>query len=153
MANNLDRVVFRYIPEASQQQIALETDEVDIFASIDGSLVPAFEGNDKFVVAPANYNVGSQIFFSGYEGSPVANDVNLRKAIAYAIDEQGIIDGVYSGLAGRAYDCAPDSLLGYQEDWKQEDYYSYDPEKSQGIPGSERLRRPGAGDHGVQFYP
>lgn len=130
MANNLDRVVFRYIPEASQQQIALETDEVDIFASIDGSLVPAFEGNDKFVVAPANYNVGSQIFFSGYEGSPVANDVNLRKAIAYAIDEQGIIDGVYSGLAGRAYDCAPDSLLGYQEDWKQEDYYSYDPEKA-----------------------
>lgn len=130
MANNLEKVTFRYISEASQQQIALETGEVDVFASIDGSLLPSFEGNNQYVIAPDEYMVGNQLFFSGHESRPVANDVNLRMAIAYAIDEQGIIDGVYDGLAGLTYDIAPDTVMGYQETWKQENYFRYDPEKA-----------------------
>lgn len=128
LATNLDKATFLYIPEASQQQIALETEEVDVFCSMDGSVLSAFQSNDQYVVAPSNYTVGNQLFFSGHESRPVANDVNLRLAIAYAIDEKGIIAGVYDGLAGTTYDIAPDTLLGYQASWKQEPYFEYDPE-------------------------
>lgn len=130
MANNLDKVTFKYISESSQQQIALETGEVDAFSAIDSSLLPAFEGNSQFAAAPSNYVIGNQLFFSGHESSPLANDPDLCKAIAYAIDEQGIIDGVYGGLAALMHDAAPSGLLGYQESWKTEDYYKYDPEKA-----------------------
>lgn len=130
MANNLEKVTFRYISETSQQQIALQTGEVDVFASIDSSLVPAFEGNNQFVAASAPYNVGNELFFSGHESSPVANDVNLRMAIAYAIDEQAIIDGVYDGLAELMYDAGPSTLMGYQTAWEQEEYFRFDVEKA-----------------------
>ena len=130
MANNLDKVTFKYISESSQQQIALETGEVNVFATIDSSLMPTFEENSQFVAAPSNYLIGNELFFSGHESSPLANNPDLCKAIAYAIDEQGIIDGVYGGLAARMYDAAPYGLLGYQESWKTEEYYSYDPENA-----------------------
>lgn len=130
MANNLNKVTFKYISESSQQQIALETGEVNVFASIDSSLLSTFEGSSQFVAAPSNYVIGNELFFSGHENSPLANNPDLCKAIAYAIDEQGIIDGVYGGLASRMYDAAPSGLLGYQESWKTEDYYSYNPEKA-----------------------
>ena len=103
---------------------------MDVFASIDSSLVPAFEGNNQFVAASAPYNVGNELFFSGHESSPLANDVNLRMAIAYAIDEQAIIDGVYDGLAELMYDAGPSTLMGYQPAWEQEEYFRFDVEKA-----------------------
>lgn len=130
MACNLEKVTFRYISETSQQQIALQTGEVDVFSAIDSSLVPAFEGDNQVVVAPSTYILGNQLFFSGHESSPVANDVNLRMAIAYAIDEKAIIDGVYDGLAEPMYDSGPSTLMGYQTEWKQEEYFPFNVDKA-----------------------
>ncbi len=130
MANNVDKITFKYIGEASQQQIALETGEVDAYVSITQNLIPAFEGNDGFVVAKTPGAVVTKLAFSGDDSRAIAKDENLRKAIAYAIDEEGIIAGVYGGYGEAAHEGIPNNTPGYLAKWDEEEYYPYDVDKA-----------------------
>lgn len=129
MANNVDKLTVKYISEASQQQIALETGEVDGFAAMTQSVIPSFEGAG-FEVSALPSITGTILRFSGAGSRIVAEDENLRKAIAYAIDEQGIIQGVYGGYAQKMNGPEPAGPMGYQDSWLKEDNYNYDVEKA-----------------------
>jgi len=128
MANNLDKVTFKYIAEASQQQIALETGEVDAFVVITQSLLSSF-GSDYEIAETLSSN-GMQLFFSGDESRKISSDPNLCKAIACAIDEQGLIQGVYGGYAQPMHSSFPTGLYGTLDKWQNEEYFSYDVEKA-----------------------
>ena len=130
MANNIQKEVFKYISESSQMQIALETGEVEAFATFDSSLVPMMQGDDRYIIAYKPMALGAILFFSGDASRPVANDTNLRRAIAYAIDEQGILAGVYSGLGQPMHGPDNDTMYGYQKEWADEPYYPHDVEKA-----------------------
>jgi len=129
MANNVDKLTVKYIAEASQQQIALETGEVDGFVGITQNLISSFEGSGFEVSALPSIG-GMVTRFSGDGSRIVAEDANLRKAIAYAIDEQGIIQGVYGGYAQVMHGTDPVGPIGYQEAWLKNDNYNYDVEKA-----------------------
>ena len=68
--------------------------------------------------------------FSGHETKAIASDENLRKAIAYAIDENGIIAGVYNGYAETMTGPEAKGQLGYLDTWTKEENYQYDVEKA-----------------------
>ena len=128
LQNNVKTVTYQVINEASQQQIALETGTVDAFESLTPSLVRDFESNNNFSIAGAPSSNGSQMFFSGHESRPVANDVNLRLAICYAIDVEGLIASCYDGYAEPMHDPAVNTLVGYLSKWDSEEYYGYNVE-------------------------
>ena len=129
LANNVDKFTMKYIAEASQQQVALETGEVDAFIAITQSLISALDP-DTFV----NYGVPSIaatcLNFSGDPSRVVANDINLRKAIAYAIDVNALIIGAYGGYADAMHAPESDKAVGFQESWKEQEYYEYNVEKA-----------------------
>lgn len=130
LASNLDEVTYIIIKEASQQQIALETGNVDAFEKINTSVVQAFEGNDTYNIVKAPSSNGNQLFFSGDESRIIAGDENLCRAICYGIDVDGIIAGVFNGYATQMHDSAVESVVGYLEKWNDEKYFPYDVEKA-----------------------
>lgn len=127
LACNVDKFTMKYIAEASQQQIALETGEVDGFLAITQSLLPAFDENEYTIVGRPSIS-GTILRFSGHKSRAISTDVNLRKAIAYAIDENALIQGVYAGQADPMYGPESAGTVGFQDAWMEEENYNYNPE-------------------------
>lgn len=123
-------VNYKMITEASQLGIALETGEIDLAINIDSSTGSQFVNNDAFTVELVDGPSGWQVFFSGADSSPVANDQALRQAICYGIDEQGLIAGLSSGYATQMYDVFATAVVGFNEEWKNEEYFAYDLDKA-----------------------
>lgn len=129
-AANVDKISFRIITEASQAGIALETGEIDAYMILDPNTATQFEGNDKFTMKATSYINGYQMFFSGHPSRLVAEDKYLRQAIAYAVDAEGLITGVFAGYGKTMHDPIADTSFGYLDKWKSEEYYPYDVEKA-----------------------
>ncbi len=130
MVANVDKINYYIIQEASQLGIALETGDIDIALTIDPNTGKQFEDNPDYTIQLSPMVYGYQMFFSGADNSVLANDKNLRQAICYAIDEQGMVDGALAGYGTTMNDVASDILDGYQDKWHDEDYYTYDIEKA-----------------------
>ncbi|NMA67082.1 MAG: ABC transporter substrate-binding protein [Clostridiaceae bacterium] len=129
-AANVDKISFRIITEASQAGIALETGEIDAYMILDPNTANQFKDNDKFTMKSTSYINGYQMFFSGHESRAVAEDKYLRQAIAYAVDAEGLITGVFAGYGKTMHDPIADTSFGYLDKWKSEDYYTYNVEKA-----------------------
>ena len=125
LANNVKVVTYRYITEASQQQIALESGTIDVMETMAATSVQNFEGNNAYGIMKGPSSNGIQIYFSGADSSVLANDVDLRKAICYALDINGIIKAAYSGNAEPMHDVVPRTNVGYLPKWDNEEYFGY----------------------------
>lgn len=151
LQNNVENLTYKVIAEASQQQIALETGNVDVFEGLTPSLVPAFEGNPAYGKLSAPSGNGWQMYFSGSEERPCGKSEDLCKAIAYAIDVNGLITAAYEGLATPMHCGASNMLVGYNEKWDSEPYFEYDVEKAKeylaaaGYNGEEVILRAASG--------
>lgn len=130
IGHNVKELTLVLIGEASQQQIALETDTIDIMPYINASIVGSFVDNDQYLVCMAPGNNGMQLRFTGWEESIVGRDENLRKAICYCINTDMLIKGAASGYAEPMYDFIPRTSAGYLSKWENEAYFHYDLEKA-----------------------
>lgn len=112
------------IPEDSAAEVALQTDELD-FGVISGGAVERVQADPDFTVI--------EIPTMDYHGlvmnvqHPKLQDINVRQAIRYAVDVQGIIDGAYDGKAVRACSIIAPGQLGY---WAGAPCYERDVEKA-----------------------
>ncbi len=125
------KVSYSIITEASQLGIALETGEIDMAIDMASSTGTQFVNNSDYTVSLQDGPQGWQLFFSGAESRVVADNEKLRQAICYAIDADGLVSGLSQGYGTPMYDVASPRLIGFNEEWKNEDYYSYDIEKAQ----------------------
>ena len=93
----LERVIFRVIPESSTRVAALLAGEVDIIQSVPAEMVdmiaqlPGVEVQD----APGTEPMWLQLNVA----NPLFTDVNVRQAMNYAIDKDLIIEAIYGGRA------------------------------------------------------
>lgn len=127
---NADKIVFHIVTEASQVSTNLETDVVDIAANMASSEVGRFENNDDynvFAIAGTNFN---WITFNCSEGGMFYNNPDFRKAICYAIDANGIVEGVFNGGAKVSKAFANPECIDYNTAWDDEEYYEYNIEKA-----------------------
>lgn len=129
---NVDRVVYKIIPEASQRLIAYENGEIDIIIDPNTNDIAYIEGLDGTSLyndyAPKNM----ALVFNVTTGSPV-EDALVRKAIGYAVNNADISDYVYGGLVSPAVSVISPLVAEWQEDWENgydNDYYGYDPDKA-----------------------
>jgi len=126
---NVDKITYKIITEASQMGISLETGDIDIARRIDPNTGKQFEKNDKYKIVMGHEPHGYQLFFSG-DPSKAVNSLELRQAICYCIDSQGVIDGALAGYGTVMHDVCAEGLVGYDEAWNSEDYYNYNVEKA-----------------------
>lgn len=127
---NADKIVFHIVTEASQVSTNLETDVVDIAANMASSEVGRFQNTDDYnvyAIAGTNFN---WITFNCSEGGMFYNNPDFRKAICYAIDANGIIEGVFNGGAKLSKAYANPECIDYNSEWDSEEYYEYNIEKA-----------------------
>lgn len=127
---NVETIVFEIIPEAAQRAIAMETGAIDTSGSLNQTDLDRLAENDNFTIVNIFDNATYYLGFNCSEGNPCANE-DLRKAIAYAIDTQGVADGAFTGGRGSAAkNLGHEKYPDYNHDWDNEDYYDQDLEKA-----------------------
>ncbi len=119
----LERIIFKNFGAADTQFIALQKGELDVWNVPQDFYEQSLE-LDNVDVHLVNRNY-IRVFLLNYE-SPILSDKRVRQALAYAIDREGICEGLYSGL------CTPYNSYMEMRPWLADglNQYEYNPEKA-----------------------
>ncbi len=119
-------LVMKVVPEATQRSIMLETGEIDVAYDIAPNDVARLEETDGISVLIGDSMKISNLHFNCSSDGPIG-DKRVRQAIAYAIDRQGIVDGVLSGIGEPGILPVSKSAVGFDDTIEA---IPYNPEKA-----------------------
>jgi peptide/nickel transport system substrate-binding protein len=108
-APQLERIIFRIIPDASTRRLELENGGVDIIqqqgqlAAIAAEDLAALSGNPDITVLEVPSQIIRQLEFNNNDPDSVVADIRVRQAIVHAIDYDSLIEGVFGNTAERVY--------------------------------------------------
>jgi peptide/nickel transport system substrate-binding protein len=141
----IERVEFSVIPDDNTILDAMKTHEIDATAGVATTLYDRYRGLDGIVAALYPWNAENVLIMNNLR--PGLRHLEVRRAIAIAIDYQAIIDKVTHGVAVRAHDILPPTAIGYTLN----EPYPYDPAAAREIltqhgwkPGSDGIRFKGS---------
>lgn len=133
---NLDKVIFKIIPDKSVAAIALQNGEIDIAMQVLSTDIDAVAAQDDLTLVP---NTLGWYRYAGFNcKDPLFEDPEIRRALSMAVDMDSAVEAIFrndSGtkLAVRANGPIPLELPGAnEEEWKK--YIApYDPEGAKKI--------------------
>ncbi len=130
---NWDKLTWRCISESTQLTVALEMGDLDYTDSMptdELEMVKTGELADEFSIY--NYVSGlTYCFIFNTDPASPLSDVNVRRAVGYAIDNNYMAQVVWSGEAQVTHEVGSSSLIDYNPDWNdEENYYQYDKDKA-----------------------
>jgi peptide/nickel transport system substrate-binding protein len=122
---NVETIVVRVIPDNSARFLALQAGEIHGMeqANIE-DLKSAEESEDVYVLTRPALNTAYLAF--NYKIQEF-NDPNVRMAIGYAIDQEGIVEAFYGGYGEAAQNFLPPVIWGHNDAVPG---YMYDPDKA-----------------------
>ncbi len=124
----LDQLIFKIIPEASVRTGALKSGEIQYADDIDPLEYEALKGDPKFVVIEKGQpGSGYTLLLNTTSKGPIS-DPQVRLALEYAIDREGLNKSVFQGLNKVAFSPLMQPTFGY--DASTEQIYSFDPDKA-----------------------
>lgn len=123
----IEEVVFRFSSEAQTRLAALEAGEVDFVDLLPFQDVVRVRTDPRFTVTGVLLPGMPQMNYLN-TSLPPTDDLNVRKAIIYATDKQGIIESVYFNMVEPAY--GPLSRVFPEYEPALEQMYEYNPEKA-----------------------
>ncbi|MEM1376694.1 MAG: ABC transporter substrate-binding protein [Pseudomonadota bacterium] len=125
----LEKVVFRFIPDAAAATAAMLAGDVQAFPNLPApESIPVFQADSRFTVV-----IGStegETILSTNNGKPPFDNIKVRQAMAHAIDRQAIIDGAMFGLGTPIGTHFAPHHPAYVE---LVETYAYDPEKAKSL--------------------
>jgi peptide/nickel transport system substrate-binding protein len=131
----LDTIVFRVIPDASTRRLELENGSIDLsqqngqLYSVPVEDIKAFAENDSIEVIEVPSQIIRQFEFNNSNPNSPVNDVRVRQAMCYAIDYDGLVDGLLGGTADRVYGPLTTNSWGFNPEIK-DNAFTYDPDKA-----------------------
>lgn len=120
---HLDRVIVQYIPELATARLMMEQGDADYLAGLTAEGLDALE-DVPGIVTVEGLSLGQSYIALNTQMAPYDNPT-LRQALAYALNYEGIIEGVWGG--GRKMDSVTPPMVGYAPAATQ---YTYDLEKA-----------------------
>lgn len=132
--HNVDSIEFDVILDSAQMAIALETGAIDVAEGMATADTARFmeggEDADNYSVFTTDDTRSYCLLFNCDETQGVfANNKELRQAIAYAIDAQGLLDAVLNGGGVLESTWGGASADDFDPSWVS-DYYSYNVDKA-----------------------
>lgn len=122
-------LTFRVIPDIATRVAAIQTGEVDIVnrLTVDDATVLKSADNVEVISYPNDrvYYVGFKNVGNGV-GTPL-EDVKVRQALNYAVNKDGMIQGIFGGEAVPISGFIVSTNLGYDDSIQP---YPYDPDKA-----------------------
>ena len=134
----MDTITFLCMADEDAQAMAYRTEEIDVALGISTETAVSYEGSDELwlMPQPSNYFLAIN---SGSTGPEWAKDVNVRRALALAINK----DAVVSVLGGQLFypvlnGYVPDGIAGVEDSFRNEgdaDGYTlvYDPAQAMAL--------------------
>jgi peptide/nickel transport system substrate-binding protein len=126
--STIDELIIRPIADNAARLQALQTGEIQGYDLVEPQDIATIEGDSNLQI------IDRPAFNVAYVGFNIAkkptDDVEVRKAIAYGLDRQAVVDNFYSGRAVVATQFMPPEVVGYAEDVPT---YEFDPEKAKQI--------------------
>jgi len=115
---NLDKIVFRPIPNLATMMLELEAGGVDIVDNIPAQDVPRFQANPNVVVQQMP---SLSFFHMGFNHSHLpSSDVRFRKACYMSTDWDAAVFSIFQGITGvRAYGVTPAALWANDREYLQ----------------------------------
>ncbi|MDN5925872.1 MAG: ABC transporter substrate-binding protein [Hyphomicrobiales bacterium] len=112
----LDRIVFRAIPDSQVRLQSLERGELDFISQPDTKDVEEIKSNDDLVYTSTPGWVWDyqQFCLKGNDGMAF-QDKRVRQAISYAIDREAIVKEIYNGEALPTDYTIPPGFMGYKK--------------------------------------
>ena len=112
--SNVKEIIIKFIPEANSRMIMLENGEIDIAeALLPLDFQKISREDDKFTTVEMQ---SSSNMFIGFDlRDKHLSDKRVRQAIAYAINNQDIVDSIYNGSATVATSPIPKITTGHNE--------------------------------------
>jgi peptide/nickel transport system substrate-binding protein len=104
------RIVIRAIPDSQNRLLAMQSGDIDGTFDVPISELDQWDSLDgvNVVTAPSN---GVYQLILDYK-TPPFDDIHVRRAIAYAIDREGIVQGVLNGKGAAALAINPPGIWG-----------------------------------------
>lgn len=95
----IDEIFIRFVPDDASQTAALKAGDADMGTFIAYSDVPGLQDAGlKIVIEPSGYNEFMFFTLNAEKNNPALQDVRVRKAIALAINRDGINTDLHFGL-------------------------------------------------------
>jgi peptide/nickel transport system substrate-binding protein len=143
-APNVDEVVFRLFNNADAMVAALENGEIDAAHDVPTESFAKLESTDGIVALDGQQGGFEEISVNGGRpedmrvdgignGNPALSDLEVRKAIAHAIDKQTLIDRVYSGLGTPGTTMSPSANPAWVPEIPAGEAFEFDLEKAKQI--------------------
>jgi len=92
----IDKVTFRFIPEAGARTAALESGAVQIVETVDGPTAERLRADPKYIIHDV-LPFAFQVIKFNHALAPT-DDVNFRKAVQAALDMEEIMEISYAGI-------------------------------------------------------
>lgn len=135
----IENVIIKNIPEPTTRVVGLKTGDFDIIVDPPPIEIKSIEANPKLEIRkkPSLYGMHLQI---RCDVPPFKDNINLRKAVAHAIDCEAICNKVLGGFGIPEGSVTPPPAFGYNKNVKA---YKYDPKlakeylKKSGYKGEE----------------
>lgn len=127
----LDKITFRYIPDANTRIMALQAGEVDVIKEIPRESIGQIRGNKEFQVVaspPGGIYMVFEVRVNGKPPRDITSDRRIRQALAYAVNRQAIVDQLWEGNAAVDRTWLPAGMFGDHKDLVKG--FDYDPEKA-----------------------
>jgi ABC-type transport system substrate-binding protein len=127
-AQHLDKIVIRFLPDATARFTAVRTGDIDIFYEPLGKQV--IEARDDKTLKVLQYIATGAHTVNINTASPPLDDIRVRLALAYALDRNVELKVAFAGLGEPAK-----SFWGTNSEWNCPDvgYPEYDPEKARAL--------------------
>ncbi|MGB7919787.1 MAG: ABC transporter substrate-binding protein [Desulfobacterales bacterium] len=125
----LDQLVFRSIPENSVRFLELKTGNIHICQFPNPADIALAE-KDKNLILPTQPGMNIGYLSFNHTKEPWKSSVDVRKAIAYAINRKAIVDNIYQGMGQVAKNPIPPTMWGYND---KVPGFAYDPEKAKDL--------------------
>jgi len=131
----LARIIIRPISDNTARVQALQTGEVFGMDLLSPPLVATVRSNSRLkVLSRPAFNVA---YVTIQSAKPPMNDIRVRRAVAYGLNRQLVVNSFYAGRAQVAHQFMPPSLPGYAKDVVK---YSFNPTRARQL-----LREAGCG--------
>lgn len=129
---NAKTINYFILAESSQRTMALQQGTIDMCSEVSNEDIDNFREGGQY--ADSYWTCGvpdnlSLLLFSNCDSSRQTGDVNLRKAIFYAVNADTILESVWKGNGSTVHSMSPSWSTGYVASMDDEDnYYNYNPD-------------------------
>jgi len=129
-APQIDRLVFKILPDVSQQISALEAGEVDVLFINQTSHVARLQKDPNVELIETTLN--SLVYLGFNLKKAPFDDIRVRQALSHAINKEELVKTALGGIGTEAFSPLAPTLPGFDESVKSE-ALGYDPEKAKSL--------------------